>query len=202
MTPWLAGRRALIVGEGAAMDAVTAALHGAGAAIVRSSIGAADDDERIGAEMAALFEAGSVDILVHGGASGSKLAAEGTTLETWRDEVSADIDLRFLQSTEFVRRCLVAGQGGAILFLMPAAPLEPGHSVAATVAGAIGNLVKSLAVEWARDGIRVNGIATRVQAGGGAGNTARLASLGNLAAYILSDYGSYISGAVMGADEI
>ena len=196
---WLVGRRALIAGEGTAVDAVAAALSDAGATIVRSSIAAGDDDG-IAAEMAALFEAGGVDILVHRGAPAIARAATETGLGAWRDEVSDDIDLRFLQSTEFVRRCLVAGQGGTILFLMPAVLTEADNSAAATVTAAIGNLVKSLAVEWARDGVRVNAIATRLHRAGEM-DTAALASLGHLAAYILSDYGAYISGAVMGVDE-
>jgi len=201
MTPWLTGRRALIAGEGAAIDVVVAALQSAGAKAVRSSIVPGGDDG-IAAEMAALFEAGGVDILIHGGTRVTTLAAVETGSDAWRDGVSADIDLRFLQSTEFVRRCLVAGQGGSILFLMPAAlPQATGYIAAATVTGAIGNLVKSLAVEWARDGIRINAIATRVHHAGAADNDAPLASLGHLATYILSDYGAYISGAVMGVDE-
>ena len=60
----------------------------------------------------------------------------------------------------------------------------------AAAAGALGNLTKTLGVEWARDGIRVNSILTR-----DAGST-----LGNLAAYLVSDYAAYVTGAVMGID--
>lgn len=45
-------------------------------------------------------------------------------------------------------------------------------------------------VEWARDGIRVNSVLTR-----DTGDT-----LGNLAAYLVSDYAAYVTGAVIGID--
>jgi hypothetical protein len=60
----------------------------------------------------------------------------------------------------------------------------------AAAAGALGNLTKTLGVEWARDGIRVNAILTH----------SKNATLGNLAAYLLSDYAAYITGAVIGID--
>ena len=203
MTPpvqWLAGRRALIAGGGAAIDVVADALQRAGARVMRSAIVAGGEDG-IGEEMAALFDAGGIDILVHGGAPRVARSALDTGVDGWRADVSADIDLRFLHSTEYARRCLAAGQGGAILFLMPAPQPRTGQVAAATVTGAIDNLVKSLAVEWARDGIRVNAIASRLCETDGVEDEAARESLGHLAAYLVSDYAAYISGTVMGIDE-
>src|SRR3546814_4101 len=78
------------------------------------------------------------------------------------------------------------GQGGAILFVgAPEQALGADHAAAA---GALGNLTKTLGVEWARDGIRVNAVLTR-----SAGDT-----LGHLAAYLVGDYAAYVTGAVMG----
>ena len=61
--------------------------------------------------------------------------------------------------------------------------------------------MKTLAVEWARDGIRVNAIASRACEPGGLGDPAVRVSLGHLAAYLASDYAAYVSGMVMGIDE-
>ena len=58
----------------------------------------------------------------------------------------------------------------------------------AAAAGALGNLTKTLGVEWARDGIRVNAVLT----------LARGETLGNLVAYLASDYAAYVTGAIMG----
>ena len=60
----------------------------------------------------------------------------------------------------------------------------------AAAGGGLGNLTKTLGVEWARDGIRVNTVQTR-----SSGET-----LGNLVAYLASDYAAYVTGAVMGVD--
>ena len=64
------------------------------------------------------------------------------------------------------------------------------------------NLVKSLAVEWARDGIRINAIASRACEVPPESDPELTQSLGNLAAYLLSDYAAYVSGTVMGVDEV
>ena len=60
----------------------------------------------------------------------------------------------------------------------------------AAAAGALGNLTKTLGVEWARDGIRVNAIQT-----GEDGET-----LGNLAAYLVSPQACYINGEMVAID--
>jgi NAD(P)-dependent dehydrogenase (short-subunit alcohol dehydrogenase family) len=197
---WLAGRHALVAGGGAAIDIVVIALQHAGAQVSRSSIAAGGEDS-IADEMALLFDSGGIDILVHGGAPDIERSAVGTGLDDWRADVSADLDLRFLQSAEYARRCVAAGQSGAILFLAPSTQPRSGHAAAATLSGAIDNLVKTLAVEWARDGIRINAIASRLHGSQEGGDEAARESLGHLAAYLLSDYAAYVSGMVMGIDE-
>jgi NAD(P)-dependent dehydrogenase (short-subunit alcohol dehydrogenase family) len=183
---WLAGRRALVVGGS---GAVAQSLSTFGAVVVGGDPGAVD-----AAAVAAAFalaEArveGGIDILVHGGTQAGQAAAETVSLDAWRASFSADIDGRFLYAAEFARRRLEAGRPGAILLLMPAFRAGPGLAAAATAHGALDNLVKSLAVEWARDGIRVNAIAAS-------------ATQGNLAAYLVSDYAAYVTGCVMGVDE-
>ncbi len=194
---WLAGRHALLAGEGEALMLVGEALRAAGAEVAASAIVPGGEDG-----IAAEFDAaGGIDILVHGGAAGAVTAPTGYDLAGWRAHVSADIDLRFLQSAEFARRRIAAGKAGTILFLLPSVAPRAGHAGHATVTGALDNLVKSLAVEWARDGIRVNGIASHACEPGGLADAAVRGSLGHLAAYLASDYASYISGMVTGIDE-
>src|SRR3546814_12446658 len=78
------------------------------------------------------------------------------------------------------------GQGGAILFV--GAPEQALGADQAAAAGALGNLTKTLGVEWARDGIRVNTILTH--------RTDE--TLGHPAASLASDYAAYVTGAVVG----
>jgi NAD(P)-dependent dehydrogenase (short-subunit alcohol dehydrogenase family) len=183
---WLAGRRALVVGG---FGGVAETLSRHGASVAGGDPGAVDVPAI--ADAFAWAEArvgGGIDILVHGGTQAAQVAPENVSLDTWRASFSADIDGRFLYAAEFARRRLAAGRAGAILLLMPAPGIGPGRAAALTAQGALDNLVKSLAVEWARDGIRVNAIAAS-------------AAQGHLAAYLVSDYAAYVTGCVMGVDE-
>ncbi|WP_242124274.1 SDR family oxidoreductase [Sphingobium sp. Sx8-8] len=194
---WLEGRRALAVGEGAALDAVAAALETAGARAVR---GAAVADLP---EVAAQFDAaGPVDLLVHAGTPLPTISSEQIGMEQWRATFSADLDGRFLHAAEFTRRLLAADMPGNILYLMPPYRVEAGQGMAGTAHGALDNLVKSLSVEWARDGIRVNAIASRVVADYQGSTEPQQTSLTSLAAYLLSDYAAYVTGTITGIDEV
>ena len=92
---------------------------------------------------------------------------------------------------------MAARQRGAMLWLdVPA--LSYGVIEAATV-GASCNLIQTLSVEWARDGLRANAIVSRRVADADA---AQLRSLGQLAAYLCSDYAAYIAGCSVGIDDL
>lgn len=200
---WLEGRRALIAGAGAAADAVATGFAAAGAKVERVSAVAVDGPDI--AEVFATTEAklgGPVDLLVHAGAELADASAEMISLEAWRSGFSADIDGRFLHAAEFARRSIAAKQRGAILFLMPSPKPGPGRATAASANGALDNLVKSLSVEWGRDGIRTNAITSRVVEGFATASPEGRTSLVNLGAYICSDYGAYITGCLMGVDEL
>lgn len=200
---WLAGRRGIVAGAGEAADVVADALEAAGAAIERLPAPSTDAPE-----IAQAFEAvaaklgGAVDLLVHAGVAMPAVPAEAIDLDAWRASLSADIDGRFLFAAEFTRRLLVAETGGTILYLMPSPDAGAGRSASATADGALANLVKSLAVEWGRDGIRINAIRSRACEPGGLADAAVKDSLGHLAAYLSSGYGAYITGCLMGVDEL
>lgn len=192
---WLAGRRVLAVGTSPALTAVAAALAVAGALVTH---GAGSSDA---GEIAAEFSDAEFEILVHGGASIGRSAPETLTIEAWREGLSADIDGRFLFMAEFARQRIAAEAAGAILLLMPSATRGPGRAAALSAHGALDNLVKTVAVEWGRDGIRTNAIASRVVEDFDRAGTAAQASLGHLAAYLVSDYAAYATGMTIGIDE-
>ena len=200
---WLKGRRALLAGNGGAIGhmADALALHGAEAfALSGASPDGADAEANLLAAEVAL--GGPPDLLVHSGSAEGSAPAHTLDLLAWRAAVSSDIDRRFLDSAAFLRRRLKAGGGGAILFLLPGPGGGVGRSAQATIRGGMENLIKTLAVEWARDGVRINGIASRACEPEGLADTAARTSLGHLAAYLLSDYAAYVSGMVMGVDDL
>ena len=162
MSGWLAGKRARIEGNS---PAIAAAFETAGATLV---------------------EAGDCEIWVHIAPPPAATAAHELTHAEWRVSLDSGLDQRFLGAKEFAEQRRGHGKGGAVLFV--GAPEQALGADQAAAAGALGNLTKTLGVEWARDGIRVNTILTRH-----AGET-----LGHLAAYLVSDYAAYVTGAVMG----
>ena len=162
MIGWLAGKRVRLVGENAA---IARALQAHGAHLV---------------------DAGAADILVHIAAPPAVKPVHEITHDEWRETLDAGLDQRFLLAKHLAASRRDAGESGAVLFV--GAPDQSRGADQAAAAGALGNLTKTLGVEWARDGIRVNSVLTWEW-----GET-----LGHLAAYLVSDYASYVTGAVMG----
>jgi NAD(P)-dependent dehydrogenase (short-subunit alcohol dehydrogenase family) len=140
----------------------------------------------LAAQGATLSAEGNSDVWIHIAQPAMIKPAHELSHADWRASLVAGLDRRFLGAKAFAEQCRARGVGGAILFVgLPEQAFGADHAAAA---GALGNLTKTLGVEWARDGIRVNSILTHET-----GKT-----LGNLAAYLVSDYAAYVSGAVMG----
>lgn len=162
MSGWLDGKRARIEGDCPSLDA---ALERAGATLVAD---------------------GEIDIWIHVAHAPVVKPAHDMTHAEWRQSLDAGLDQRFLGAKAFAAQCRAANRGGAVLFI--GAPEQAFGADHAAAVGALGNLTKTLSVEWARDGIRFNSILTHD----------RGEAFGNLAAYLVSDYAAYVTGAVMG----
>lgn len=158
------------------LDGCTARLVGTSPAIAAALV----------AQGARLVDAGDCDVLVHVAAPPPVKLAHELSHEEWRAALDDGLDQRFLLAKDFAAARRAVGKGGAVVFV--GAPEQALGVDQAAAAGALGNLTKTLGVEWARDGIRVNAVQTF-----DAGET-----LGNLVAYLLSDYAAYVTGAVMG----
>ena len=139
-----------------------------------------------GASLSALEEA---NIFIHVPPAPRHVPAHEQSHEEWRKMLDAGLDQRFLHVNDFAKRCRDREQGGVVLFV--GRPEQSAGVDQAAAAGALGNLTKTLGVEWARDGIRVNSILTHRSD----------ETVGTLAAYLVSDYAAYVTGAVMGVDE-
>lgn len=103
---------------------------------------------------------GPATILVNNAAANFPVPAEELSPNGWRAITQITLDGPFFCSTEFARRRIASGGGGAILNIGATYGWTggPGASPSAAAKAGVMNLVQSLAVEWAPDDIRVNGL--------------------------------------------
>ncbi len=196
----LGGRRVALIGSGDALQRVDDACVDAGAATAQAAIG--DGDFAATFDSIAQRLGGNADLLVVAVPAMTVAgSAEAVMLAEWRTSLSEPIDASFLHIAEFARRLIADAGHGAILLLMPGTESAPGRVAALTGLGALDNLVKTLAVEWGRDGIRTNAIASHVVENFAGASDSQKASLGAFSAYLLSDYASYATGGIIGIDE-
>ncbi|MDB5430171.1 MAG: fadH [Caulobacter sp.] len=173
-----AGGTALAVG---APLALTADIEAGGYAVTH--VPALEDENTAGA---ALDLTPAASILLCGAASPADAAA--ADFAAWRAQAGPGYDGVFFCATEFARRRLAAKAGGCILVLVPAP--DDRDPAAAAISHAVANLVRTLAVEWARDGIRINAISSAL---------ATPEQLSPLIAYLCSPHAAYVTGAVLTA---
>jgi len=181
------------------------------------------DAEQVAAAFDAAEEAlGPVTTLVNNAAGNFLVRAEDLSPNGWRAVVGIVLDGTFLCSRELGRRRIERGAGGEIVNLVATYAWTGGpgtvHSAAAK-AGVV-NLTRTLAVEWGPHGIRVNAIAPGpidtpqsrerlwpneeirrlLLAKVPLGRFGEPHEVANAVAYLVSDYASYITGAVLTID--
>jgi NAD(P)-dependent dehydrogenase (short-subunit alcohol dehydrogenase family) len=161
---------------------------------------------------------GPITHLVNNAAGNFPVAAENLSPNGWRAVTSIVLDGTLHCSTEFARRRIAAGVGGSILNIGASYAWTggPGTAHSAAAKAGVWSLTMSLAVEWAPDDIRVNGLvpglfpteehpdamrAIRVGATEAerakripAGRLGRLRELGWAATYLCSPYAAYLTG--------
>lgn len=159
-------------------------------------------------------ELGPVTVLVNNAAGNFPAAAEDVSANGFRAVTSIVLDGTFLMSTEFARRRIADGRGGAILNIAATYAWTGGPGTAHSAAAKAGvvNLTQSLAVEWGPFDIRVNGIAPGLYLHGDraehmrlkedtdaenrqpALRTGQVHELGWAATYLCSDFAAFCSG--------
>ena len=104
---------------------------------------------------------GSPDILVNSAGMSRRGAAIDLSLEDWDDVLALNTTAIFEVSRTFARRRIAQSRGGRIINIasLMTAAARPGTSPYTASKGAVGQLTKVLAVEWAAHGILVNAIA-------------------------------------------
>jgi NAD(P)-dependent dehydrogenase (short-subunit alcohol dehydrogenase family) len=106
---------------------------------------------------------GRVDILFNNAGIAVRQPTAELTLDDWNKVVAVNMTGVFLCAREAARHMLASGRGGRIvntasIMGISGGGLYPNISYQATK-GAVVNMTRALAVEWARQGIRVNAIA-------------------------------------------
>jgi NAD(P)-dependent dehydrogenase (short-subunit alcohol dehydrogenase family) len=203
----------------------------AGAAAVEAvgaQVAHAGADIREAGQIAEAFDVieaalGPVRILVNNAAANFPVPAEDLTPNGWRAVTQIVLDGTFFCSQELFRRCTTAGEPGVILNILATQSFTggPGMAHSSAAKAGVGNLTKTLAVEWAPMGIRVNALAPglfphedmradlqalrpegpsvddRRQP---AGRLGRLHELGWAASWLCSPYASFVTGHTLVVD--
>ncbi|GLK44003.1 MULTISPECIES: SDR family NAD(P)-dependent oxidoreductase [Novosphingobium] len=103
---------------------------------------------------------GGVDILVNNAGFGRLGPTEDMTDDFWRTSAAVNIDGYFYMARAAIRTMLAAGSGGAIVNMASIYGLVGigSHLAYCAAKGAIVNMTRSLALEYAGCGIRVNAV--------------------------------------------
>jgi 2-deoxy-D-gluconate 3-dehydrogenase len=108
-----------------------------------------------------LQDSGGIDLLVNNAGINIPRRAVDVTVEDWDAVMDANLKGSFFLTTAVARRWLADGRGGSVVNVASQAgivAIEERAAYGTSKAGLI-HLTKLLALEWARDGIRVNAVA-------------------------------------------
>jgi gluconate 5-dehydrogenase len=183
VTDWLelAGKTALVVGAGGFGTAIVRAFAGAGAvtlavdsdedrlrkiraefgASIRTAIYDVSTKDRCEAAVAdAAGELGGLDLLVHAVGVNRRVAVDDITQTDWDTIMQVNA-----ASCLWLGRCAAAimrgNGGGRMVFIssVSGSLVHPDHGAYAASKGALNQLVRAMATEWAGQGIGVNAVA-------------------------------------------
>lgn len=147
------------------LEALVADLDASGGGAGRATAVACDvavDEDRTALVEAAMAVDGRVDVLVNNAGIGTVVPALEETLDHFESVVAVNLT-GLWRLSQLVGGHMVAARSGSIvnvasiLGLVASAPI-PQASYAASK-GAVVNLTRELAVQWARKGVRVNAVA-------------------------------------------
>ena len=119
---------------------------------------------KIEAEVTALFDQvitqhGKVDGLVNNAGGQFASPAEYISLKGWTAVIETNLTGTFLMCREAYNRGMNVNGGAIVNMLMDNSRGFPGMAHSAAARAGIENLTKTLAVEWARSGVRLNAVA-------------------------------------------
>lgn len=175
------------------------------------------DHEGVDAMAATLFEKyGHIDMLVNNAAGNFIKKSAELSANGWNSVIGIVLNGTFYCTSSIGKRMIETGKGGAMLNVIAnyAWTGAPGVVHSASAKAGVFAMTQTLAVEWARYGIRVNAIAPGPVNTPGASEKlfpdprmiegikmtvparrfAELDEIANAAAYLLSDFAGYVTG--------
>jgi gluconate 5-dehydrogenase len=143
-------------------EATTAQLAREGYEVVGTNLDVRDAASVVDGIAAAEAQLGPLDVLINAVGTHIEQPAEAVTLEAW--DTVLDVNLRgaFILSQAAAQSMIAHHKGGSIIHITSVRSvlgIRRGYAAYCASKGGLGNLIKQLASEWARYGIRVNGIA-------------------------------------------
>jgi NAD(P)-dependent dehydrogenase (short-subunit alcohol dehydrogenase family) len=130
-----------------------------GAHVVVADMADDADRERLVADVLARF--GRVDVLVNNAGVGGSVAVEDETLERFRTSMEVNVTALWHLSKLCAPSMITTGAGSIVnvasmLGHVGSTPVKQAHYCASK--GAVVNLTRELALQWARKGVRVNAL--------------------------------------------
>ena len=156
-----AGATVLVVGRTAHdLDKVVASITASGGRAFARVLDVADPDQVVGVLGELYQEHGALDVLVNNAAAASEALVRDASLADWDRLMDVNLRGTFLCAREFVRQKSDSEDRSIINFASVASAIGVrGQSAYTATKGGVQSLTRGLAVELARDGIRVNAIA-------------------------------------------
>lgn len=151
------------VNEGASKETATLVADGGGAEALVLVADVRDEAQIAGAVGEAVSAWGGLDVVV--GNAGVQLAGEDDradrlSLEVWRRTIDINLTGMFLIAKHGIRALLASGGGSVVLTCSPTGQygVAPGYDAYSTSKAGVYGLVRVLAADYAKEGIRVNGV--------------------------------------------
>jgi NAD(P)-dependent dehydrogenase (short-subunit alcohol dehydrogenase family) len=130
-----------------------------GSVAIAADLSVEDDRERVVREVLERF--GRVDVLVNNAGVGHKVSVEEESLDTFRSAMELNVTAIWHLS-KLCAPSMIASGGGSIVNIasmlghIGSTPVKQAHYCASK--GAVINLTRELALQWARKGVRVNSL--------------------------------------------
>jgi len=198
------------------LDAAVAELSGEGIEAAAFAMDVRDPEQVADTVKAATDRFGKIDILINNAAGNFVCPTEKLSANGWRAVVGIVLDGTFFCSREVGLHMIERGEGGQMLNIVATYAWTGGPGVAPSASAKAGviALTQTLAVEWAKYGIRVNAVAPGAIEGTAAtdqlwaapeiqsamiegipqGRFGRVEEISRLVAYITSPYADYMTG--------